>query len=166
MRFRSLISILLFLLGLVLILFLTVRTNPYLFAAWGLLMLAALYMIGECIVYLCRTSRLRREGKTLLAEITRVHYGPDFHFGSGLGLKQLSTSDVWAMQTVSFQLVDEEGHTYSTPLLVFTGSRTFRVSLGSGKGPEISIRKRAGKKALVFVNPNNRDDYFVDPHTL
>ena len=30
----------------------------------------------------------------------------------------------------------------------------------------ISIRKRAGKKARVFVNPNNRDDYFVDPHTL
>ena len=167
MRFRSALSIGFFILLLVLFCFRAVREQICLLVPWIVLFLSALGLLIETILYKRRTSRLRREGKTKIAEITRVHYGPDFHIGAGLGGKKVSADDVWAMQTVSFHLKDDEGRVYTTPLLIFTGTQEFHISLGSAAhSQEISIRKRVGRKARVFVNPNNCDDYFVDPRSL
>ena len=166
MRFKSAVSIGLMLLTLLLLCIHAVREQTYLFILWIILCAVSVAMLVETVLYALRTSRLRREGKTQIAEITRVHYGPDLHLGVGLGGRRVSTSDVWAMQTISFQMKDEEGRVYTTPLLIFTGSQEFHVSIGRNSSPEISIRKRIGRKARIFVNPKDPNDYFVDPHSL
>ena len=166
MRFKSAVSIGLMLLTLLLLCIRAVREQVYLFIPWIILCVASVAILVETVIYAFRTSRLRREGKTQIAEITRVHYGPDLHLGAGLGGRRVSSSGVWAMQTISFQLKDEESRVYTTPLLIFTGSQEFRVSIGRSSSPEISIRKRIGRKARIFVNPKDPDDYFVDPHSL
>ncbi len=166
MRFKNAVSICLMLLTLLLLCIRAVREQAYLFILWIILCAASAAMLVETVLYALRTSRLRREGKTQIAEITRVHYGPDLHFGAGLGGRRVSSSDVWAMQTISFQLKDEEGRVYTTPLLIFTASQEFRISVGRSSSPEISIRKRIGRRARIFVNPKDPNDYFVDPHSL
>lgn len=166
MRFKSAVSIGLMLLTLLLLCIRAVREQAYLFIPWIILCIASVAMLVETVLYALRTSRLRREGKTQIAEITRVHYGPDLHLGAGLGGRRASSSDVWAMQTISFQLKGEEGLIYTTPLLIFTGSQELRISVGRSSRSEISIRKRIGRKARIFVNPNDPTDYFVDPHSL